>query len=238
MRFPWAVVLLLTLLAGCGSSESAGDEAPSQAEVHFYGRVVDQDGKPVPGVTVAAEACKMTPGMMAGEPIVDRTTSMPLEAISDDDGRFTLTIPPGYQTLTINDVQKAGYGWIHDWMWSGGAIIDLAKNNNTNFQFAGAMSVARTYMPDSTNLAIYPLHADGTPEPVGEPSRGGSDRYPSGKVTHNQPVAVVLPSAGPDSPGDEYQAIVDAIARVASERARAATQPTRPATATNGRLPG
>ena len=226
-RVVLAIFILVSVLLdlGCTEDDAASGNGAAKAAVVFFGKIIDQNGRPVSGATVSAEIFELRPGMMAGEPIVERSTMKPRSAISDGEGRFTVTIPAGFQVLEISNVAKPGYGWVHDWMWSGGALADIAQHSNRSFYLAGNMAVARTYLPDRDRPAIYPLHVDGAPGPVERPSRGGSDRDPSGKVTRNQPVQAVLPSAGPDSPGDDYQAILDAIVRVSEERASAATRP-------------
>jgi len=91
------------------------------APIHFYGLCVDQDGKPLAGVTL-----KMGVRHWKGiSPIDLRGEGRKFERISDAAGRFELSGTTG-DVAGVDEAFKAGYLWIR----SGSVSIDFSVRQN------------------------------------------------------------------------------------------------------------
>jgi hypothetical protein len=76
--------------------------------VAFYAKVVDQDSKPVAGVTLNGTLNIFDEGMFVSDK--DRVHNTKLQILSDNGGCFDLKRDRGY-TLRVESVEKEGYVW-------------------------------------------------------------------------------------------------------------------------------
>lgn len=187
---------------------------PQPPDYHFfYGRVVDQDGNPVAQAEVNALASELGDNAVihgATAPVVE--TQKQLNAWTNQDGHFMLMFPGTYQELTIQEVIKPSHEWVFDWEWStpwGDA------HNNRFYRLAEPRNIGMPYQPDPDRPAIFPMHKIDHPGPASRPSRGGKD----GRRI-NQPMELVVPSAGPDAPRTDVE--IGQRIRDAAERQRQA----------------
>jgi len=92
--------------------EEHREAVASNRPVEFYGKVIDQDGRPVPGVTIEFELVGYNENFLkifAAAKIGDEERRTRLRATSDNDGLFSIKGVTG-RMLGLKEVQKEGYG--------------------------------------------------------------------------------------------------------------------------------
>ncbi|MEM6313682.1 MAG: hypothetical protein AAF743_06320 [Planctomycetota bacterium] len=207
MRVLSFAVLLLFATLGCDGSS----ETPTHV---FTGIVVDAAGQPVAGATVVAEThprVRFTLG--TGPPgMIDSQNGIQHQPVTDAQGKFTITLPRRHSTLSIRDIRAGNMQMVRDGAWQvtgGGKELD-----HTFYDFGQDDFLPEVrYVPDPNHPAIFPVHAQGDPRPVGAPSRGGTNMTKNGHVHVNQPVPVLIPSVGPNAVTTEaeFTAALEAI---------------------------
>jgi hypothetical protein len=183
-------LLILLTLAALSTGAWFIIRAANQPRITFYGMVIDERGQPVTDATVHLIADEFHFGKgRFGQLVPGSANDCWLR--TDAAGRFHVHDMPGNH-LTIMDVSKPGYDWIFDWAY---AATELPDGN----RFYLFEPNVRTYLPDQSRPAIFPLVRAGS-QVLGQPSRGGSDRYSDGRVVQNGPVVPLIPSAGLSAP--------------------------------------
>lgn len=191
--------------------------APPVPKAHiFYGKVIDQNGRPLKGVEVKVRISELDRNnVMPGAPVTVQATQKSYSIWSAENGVFGVQLLEPYQQLQIDDLVLPGYEWVKDWGWTFNPAAQ-----NTHYYFEGK-HIVPAYKPDPENPAIFPMHELGNPAPATRPSRGGSD-----DGTRNEPTELLIPSAGPGAPRthEEVQRRIGDYSR-----ARDATAPRRKA---------
>jgi hypothetical protein len=175
--------------------------APVSPPWTFYGMVEDQDGRPVDGARVVAQASELVnnPTMVGG--LVEREeTRQTVIAHSGPDGRFVIQVPERLYQLNIHAVEVAGHDWVIDLAWTLGPPHNA--HDNRQFRVRGPYVKCPYYQPDPARPAIFPVHKSGAEKPAGTASRGGVDvqcQYPH---IQNVRTGLSVPSSGPGAPKD------------------------------------
>jgi hypothetical protein len=162
-------------------------------EIDFYGLVVDEAGVPVDGAEVRIHVTVKDP---TAEGRTGPGESKEVVLHSDANGRFALN---GERGLHIA-VGRVGYGDL-------ALLVDLAEHSiyqakrelvgNQFFNYTPLLGPV--YLPDPNRPAVFSLYRKDS-KATGKIARGGSDRYPDGRVVRNEPRTPLLPSAGGDVP--------------------------------------
>lgn len=190
---------------------AAAPAATDGRAMELYGLVVDQDGRPLAGVTVVAVASD-DPVQRPGERAVAGPETE-IRVVSDAGGRFAIRAP-GADSLGIMELNRDGYTWLFDHAWWA-MTGEVPCPDNMNFGLA--------YIPDRDRPAVFPMIRRGT-VPATLPSRGGSDRLPDGRVIRNEPVPVLVPSTGPTAPRAGTVEVELRVREVMAARRGAATR--------------
>lgn len=173
-RYLVAIVVLTLILAGISvevllNRRSADDRLhlahPTNAMMDFYGLAVDQDGKPLAGVTFEMVAIAVEGNPFRGEQKDVRTKC---RVVTDANGRFEVHAT-GERIDEVSAVLK-GYRLLSDRDGGTGGKEQTA-GSNLGFQFFNWGTP--TYVGNPANPAIYVLVKDGTTVVTAKVSRGG-----------------------------------------------------------------
>ncbi len=227
-RGPSATLIVVMALLFCGIvavgwfiSSMPGNapgavERPRSPDIRmFYGRVIDQNGNPVAEAEVEVVTSEMADDAGTAGPFAPVLgTQEKFTVHTNRQGYFTVILQEGYQELMIEDIIKPGYEWVVDWSWN---VPWGVESDNRIYRLAGPQNIGVPYQPDRTRPAIFPMHENGNPAPGTRPSRGGSDGE-----RMNEPVQLVIPSAGPGAPRTDEeinQRILEESSKPISRRA-------------------
>jgi hypothetical protein len=125
----------------------------SNREINFYGKVIDQNGTPIPGVKIKVDISSRSTSMLKV-----MTTGRDLEKekliiYSDQNGLFSVTDKEG-SFLRITDFQKEGY-------------LKSKRYGNLGFRYGQIMKGPNTegfHHPDSNKPVVYTLWKQGETE--------------------------------------------------------------------------
>jgi hypothetical protein len=171
----------------------------AEPTLRFYGRVVDESGRPIAGAHVDAAAFEIKPALANQDLQRVMASELPLAADTDDAGRFTLTAGNRRYELQIKSVSKAGYDWVFDQAWSL-RRPGFERKDNRFYRFASPYASTNVYSSDVDRPAIFPMHRKDSSLPASRPSRGGWEILAEGRAVENAPARLAVPSAGPSAP--------------------------------------
>ncbi|MFT3788227.1 MAG: carboxypeptidase-like regulatory domain-containing protein [Tepidisphaeraceae bacterium] len=235
-------VIAVACLISCSRSNEKTNGSTT-GRFDFYGKVVDQDGKPLAGATIKlryGEHPKVAAMIADPPPQTDLTLT------SGVDGRFELKGAAGNQLMVL-EVTKLGYEWLYDY---GANWMTEPSHDNRYLLFLQGGQYSFN-IPDAELPAIYPLIQLGS-DHLYPLSRGGKERLQGGTIVVNEPFTPEWPTAGPNAARtpkelnaqilkrnqdlqakavqairDEEHARVDAAVRAATQRSSSnSTQPT------------
>ncbi len=195
--------------------------APAGAAWHmFFGMVEDEVGNPVEGVEVSVWTAETVMNPTSGGHVHRTETQKRFSVYTNARGRFFVTMPERHNWIVIEKVIKPGKEWVIDWAWTAGPTY--RDHDNRVYQFPGGVVQCPNYRASHDAPAIFPLHPVGSDRPPRLPSRGGSDFGCDRKVTTNERVELLIPSAGPGAPStppDIERRIADLIKSKADRNA-------------------
>ena len=139
--------------------------ATSDRPITFFGKVVDQDGKPLPGasVSISIQKFKITSvGSRTGNHFVKHV----LQRRTDESGAFRVEGESGSK-LFIEKIMCSGYVDIPEPDWTYEPYY-----SQLSFSYSPAPGTL-VYLPDPNRPALFPLRREGEARVAG-PSKGGT----------------------------------------------------------------
>jgi hypothetical protein len=199
-----SLALVLALGQTHSSTQPADPRSPEAALKRypnvFFGRVEDEDGKPLDGVEVFVQTAELVGNQITPEMISPRNETMKRFSVFTADGKFMVQYPHDHNEVTFEQFKKEGHEWVWDLAWT---VQVERHDDNRAYQMPGKFLKCPYYEPDSEHPAIFVMHRVGSAKSVNKASRGGAEVDCQGKKTPNKPVPIYVPSAGPGSPKDE-----------------------------------
>ena len=168
---------------GCDRKSAKDLQGQRNADIIFFAKVVDQEGKPLSGASfqfrVEAYPADWT-FETRGRPYVESVA----DAKSDSDGRFEIVIH-GCLLYRLS-AEKQGYRQLVDEDTSGGS-----QSTNAIHLISWGLPY---YKSDRDNPAIFVFVKDGIKEVSALPCRGGADTAGVNKWIKNSPAWPIRPS--------------------------------------------
>lgn len=137
----------------------------SVTPIAFYGKVVDQDGRPVGGAQVVLTVSTANGAFILGSDKV--LASSDVELTTSPDGTFALERARG-RCLHVKSISKPGYVTIPDKQWLSSEVL----RGQLGYYYSSSYGPSLQYKPDSANPAVFPMRRPGE-FPASKPSRGG-----------------------------------------------------------------
>lgn len=176
--------ILPLLISGCDRGATGNMKGQTNSSFIFFGRAVDQDGKPLVGVQFVGEM-ESFPADWTFESRGKPALHTPVHATSGADGRFEVQLN-GY-LLRFTDVSCAGFRHFYD-----EALGDSQAFNNTAYEVVSWGDLR--YRSDFENPAIYVFVRDDIKTIAALPSKGGASSFNGKSWTSNRPGWPKLPS--------------------------------------------
>jgi len=137
----YILMLIVCLTSMLPISTEAELRTPENVPITFYGKVVDEDGKPLAGAKVSLV-------VVTSHFAENRTDQEPVALETDQSGNFTLTGVTAYAIDEIS-IQKHGY--------------ELSQKAKRGYKFG---SIPDDYKPDSANPVVFKMWKHQHPEPL------------------------------------------------------------------------
>jgi len=134
------------------------------SNIEFYGRVVDQDAKPVADAIVSVAISTFNPATLTGGK--EYLKEQRMTVVTDASGEFKVTGVSG-AVLNIEKISHPQYVTIPEVKWRAGMFEAFG------YGYWRERGVPY-YVPDPRNPAVFPLWKQGQPRTL-MPSRGGRD---------------------------------------------------------------
>jgi hypothetical protein len=183
------ILLLALLLCGLTACEDRKSSMKGQrnASITFYGKAVDQDGNPLPGVRVVYQS-EAFPADWSfekrGEPLVTEK----VEAMSGDDGRFDFTV----DTHVLRRIEVSGPpGYRHFFEEYAGTLPNRVVPSTYGYLVISWGDLC--FKSDAKHPAIYVFVKNGVKEVSALPCQGGYSGK-EGRWILNTPAWPVKPS--------------------------------------------
>lgn len=191
-------IALMTLGYGVWTKLASDD----QDQRVFYGKVIDQEGTPVPDAEIVVQIAALVHNpVMVGGLIEDPFNRSRFRVRSNSAGEFLVPIPHRFEQLSIEAVTVPDHDWVIDWAWTLGPPHN--KDDNRLFTFSSERFRHDVYLPQRDRPAVFPVHRKGSESPATRPSRGGAQVHWNGSVVENHPHSLRVPSAGLGAPVGE-----------------------------------
>jgi hypothetical protein len=127
MRLRSCVIVVIGLTAAVllaetrPATDQVGTTAPTSRPVAppvilFYGRVVDQDGKPLQGAEIVVTRGRLAMATDSAMIAQDTQSKVTFSVYTNKAGNFFVMMPLPMHVLTIDNIKAEGFEWVFDWL--------------------------------------------------------------------------------------------------------------------------